>query len=632
MWAVDSSSNYLTTGSGTLNQMMVEWTTADVTTPVVMYGTTNGSLTTMVSATTKTYNASSMCGSPANSTGYIDPGMLHSALLSNLSYNTRYYYQYGDMSLGMSSVYSFLTGPPVAASSTVHFLMMADLGHTTLDSADEYDYDIAGDMLNYSPEGSPERADQTIQQIINDNEYQQGASRGTVNAMAADTTQNWTLTFLNGDVSYARGEETMWDVFMDQFEVLATKAPVMLVAGNHERDFPSSGDRYNTAEDSGGECGVPFYQRFNMPYNTSMPYLDDQGTTRTPSWYSFNHGPIHFLGYTTELDFSPGSPQYLFITTDLAAVNRSVTPWVVVNGHRPIYTTSTSGGTITSVTQVAEDLRDALEQVFYKYQVDVTFHGHDHIYERTCPVYKKICQDTNSDGSAGGPMHVVVGNAGYELSWFANPTPPNYWDKIVLEHGYSRCTANMTSLSCEAISSVTGIEMDSWTLMKPMNWVPAGPTNMSAKIAAFNTIYNPNGNVGEIFGLPGANYTATFTPVYEAFLAQDALVISQLTSNSSVSKVLERAVNGNLGTGTADTMVDVWGVLQPAYNVLMSLISSGNVSTSVTAAADPIIIPMFQQIQAVAAAYNTSGGLWYESTRSSSSGSTAVSTTATAGK
>ena len=43
----------------------------------------------------------------------------------------------------------------------------------------------------------------------------------------------------------------MWDVFMDQFEVLATKAPVMLVAGNHERDFPDSGDRYNTAIDSG---------------------------------------------------------------------------------------------------------------------------------------------------------------------------------------------------------------------------------------------------------------------------------------------------------------------------------------------------------------------------------------------
>ena len=56
------------------------------------------------------------------------------------------------------------------------------------------------------------------------------------------------LTLLHAD---CRGEETMWDVFMDQFEVLATQAPVMLVAGNHERDFPDSGDRYGTNIDSG---------------------------------------------------------------------------------------------------------------------------------------------------------------------------------------------------------------------------------------------------------------------------------------------------------------------------------------------------------------------------------------------
>nr|QOL01233.1 putative extracellular protein TR9_041a [Trebouxia lynnae] len=684
-WAVESSPNYTTTGSGTLNfnilnqrqdlafyffsnlsmtngfgnktyvgrsaqnltlanpnmplhghlaltsiptQMVVEWTTADPTTPVVMYGTSASSLTRTASATTKTYNASSMCGSPANSTGYIDPGMLHTATLSNLSYNTRYYYQYGDMKLGLSAVYSFLTGPPVGPTSTVHFLAMADLGHTTLDSADEYDYDESTDILNYAPEGTPERADDTIQMIIYDNEYQQGASRGTVDAMAADNTQNWTLTLLNGDVSYARGEETMWDVFMDQFEVLATKAPVMLVAGNHERDFPDTGDRYGTGIDSGGECGVPFEQRFQMPYNTSMPYLGDDGVSRNPLWYSFDHGSIHFLGYTTELDFSPGSPQYEFITSDLAAVNRSVTPWVIVNGHRPIYTTSTSSGSLASVIRVADDLREALETVLYTNQVDVTFHGHDHIYERTCPVYKKICQANNADGSAGGPVHVVVGNAGYELSWFANPSPPNYWDKIVVEHGYSRCTANQTTLTCTAISSVTGDEMDSWTQHKPMNWVATGPTNMTAKANQFNNIYNPMGNIGEIFGLPSANYTTVFTPVYEAFLKQNASVIDQLNRNSSMSHVLEKAVNGNFGTGTADTMVDVWGVLQPAYNVLMSVMGMNGVA----AAANPIIVPMFQKIEAVAAAYNTSGGLWYESARSSSAGSMASPRTATAGR
>ena len=79
------------------SEMAVEWTTADATTPMVLYGTSASSLTSMVSATTKTYNASSMCGIPANSTGYVDPGMLHSATLTNLSFSTRYYYQYGDM-------------------------------------------------------------------------------------------------------------------------------------------------------------------------------------------------------------------------------------------------------------------------------------------------------------------------------------------------------------------------------------------------------------------------------------------------------------------------------------------------------------------------------------------------------
>ena len=32
----------------------------------------------------------------------------------------------------------------------------------------------------------------------------------------ADKSQNWTLFLLDGDVSYARGMETMWDIFGDQ--------------------------------------------------------------------------------------------------------------------------------------------------------------------------------------------------------------------------------------------------------------------------------------------------------------------------------------------------------------------------------------------------------------------------------
>ena len=37
----------------------------------------------------------------------------------------------------------------------------------------------------------------------------------------------------------------------------------------------------------------------------------------------------------------------------------------------------------------------------------------------------------------------VIGNSGYELSWFYNPFYPSYWEKIAVEHGYMRCEVRM---------------------------------------------------------------------------------------------------------------------------------------------------------------------------------------------
>ena len=47
-------------------------------------------------------------------------------------------------------------------------------------------------------------------------------------------------------------------------------------------------------------------------------------------------GPIHFVSYSTEEPYGVGSAQYNFIAADLAAVNRTITPWVVASGHRPV--------------------------------------------------------------------------------------------------------------------------------------------------------------------------------------------------------------------------------------------------------------------------------------------------------
>jgi hypothetical protein len=86
----------------------------------------------------------------------------------------------------------------------------------------------------------------------------------------------------------ARGFGSQWDVFFDQLGPTVKRVPYMTTVGNHERDWPRSGDRFPEQYDSGGECGVPYYRRTRMP---------------TPSedrpWYSFDFGPIHFLQFST---------------------------------------------------------------------------------------------------------------------------------------------------------------------------------------------------------------------------------------------------------------------------------------------------------------------------------------------
>ena len=57
-----------------------------------------------------------------------------------------------------------------------------------------------------------------------------------------------------------------------------------------------------------------------------------------------------------------------FLEADLAAVNRSHTPWLVVGGHRPFYIDSTNAAPGWGDLTVADDLQDALEDLFVRHQ------------------------------------------------------------------------------------------------------------------------------------------------------------------------------------------------------------------------------------------------------------------------
>jgi hypothetical protein len=55
---------------------------------------------------------------------------------------------------------------------------------------------------------------------------------------------------------------------------------------------------------------------------------------------SYAHGPVLVVVISTETNFTVGSKQWLWLDAQLSAVDRSQTPFVIVSGHRPFYTSS----------------------------------------------------------------------------------------------------------------------------------------------------------------------------------------------------------------------------------------------------------------------------------------------------
>jgi len=53
--------------------------------------------------------------------------------------------------------------------------------------------------------------------------------------------------------------------------------------------------------------------------------------------YSYDQSLVHTVMLSSEHNMTIGSSQYVWLENDLAKVNRSITPWLVVEMHRPMY-------------------------------------------------------------------------------------------------------------------------------------------------------------------------------------------------------------------------------------------------------------------------------------------------------
>jgi hypothetical protein len=232
--------------------------------------------------------------------------------------------------------------------------------------------------------------------------------------------------------------------------------------GNHESDWYNSSTYFSNA-DSGGECGILTTRLIPMPA---------PATTNQP-WWSYEVGLIHFIGISTEHEYTIGSKQYLWLEKDLKSIDRTKTPWVIFGGHRAMYLNSNYGGSVSSDITVMDSMIANLEPLLYKYRVNLGFYGHNHVVQRHSAVLnKQVVQRSeeivdeqgnvihfHSDPQA--TVHMVVGTGGASFTMNAVEPKPEWNEMYMYQYGYARVTAvNASYLDWEWVLSATGQVLD----------------------------------------------------------------------------------------------------------------------------------------------------------------------------
>ena len=228
-----------------------------------------------------------------------------------------------------------------------------------------------------------------------------------------------------GDLSYANGDEELWDDWANMIQAATKSIPLFTTLGNHE---------WFDDED------YAFTAYLARTYNPKI-------NNNRELYYSFNMGPVHWVmiaGYCSEMSsvttqpcLADGAPQNLWLKRDLASVDRSLTPFIVAVFHQPYVNSNTAH----SMAEEGKPMQDAIETILYSYKVDLVFSGHVHAYERSCKVYQYTCVDD-------GPLYITLGDGGNSeglASTWVSPQPP--WSAYrMASYGHGELTAFNSSV------------------------------------------------------------------------------------------------------------------------------------------------------------------------------------------
>lgn len=168
-----------------------------------------------------------------------------------------------------------------------------------------------------------------------------------------------------GDNAYGAGTDAEYQAnLFDLFRRELRRWPLWPTRGNHDILYAGIDNDY--------------YDHFTLPTAAEAGGVP----SGTEAYYSFDHGPVHFVCLDSEgSNRSPGGAMLQWLVQDLAATPRE---WIVAYWHHPPYTKGShdSDNALDSEGRM-RDMRENVLPLLEAAGVDLVLTGHSHSYERS---------------------------------------------------------------------------------------------------------------------------------------------------------------------------------------------------------------------------------------------------------
>jgi hypothetical protein len=273
-----------------------------------------------------------------------------------------------------------------------------------------------------------------------------------------------------GDIGYNLHYDDgyLGSLYSNEIQEIATTVPYMTMPGNHEKlnNF------------------THYSNRFIMPRNWA--------SQNSSYYYSLNIGRAHMIALSTEIFFYDKKPQIdrmmKWLEEDLITANqhRNEVPWIIAMAHKPLYCGIDTRYDINEKFFSNNDdcltqtfiTRKYLEEILYKYKIDLFIGAHVHDYERHAAIYMNMTfpseiDTPNSHHNPRAPIHIIEGIAGNrQLREPLTETPHDWVRFMSLDYGYGVLKVlNTTHMYWEQINSETEEVIDTLMISKDEGYI-----------------------------------------------------------------------------------------------------------------------------------------------------------------